>query len=84
MYLVAATVLGDFWNDHPACEAELRALHALLANASITELEGMQNAASEMDGRRVKVNLASSCVTLDINEAAQVARIVSVEIRKAD
>jgi hypothetical protein len=84
MYVVGATVLSDFWQDHPATEAALRALHALLADASGDELTGRLDGALVVEGGETSVDLANTRVWLDINAPAQVVRIARIEAREGD
>jgi hypothetical protein len=84
MYVVGATVLSDFWRGHPQCEAELRALHALLADAPAGEMMALLGGAADSDGSAVMIDLSSTRVSLEVNEAAQVVRVAGIEAREVD
>ena len=84
MYVVGAIIMSAFWEAHPGSEAELRALHALLTDASPVEVKDSFAATGQFEGSRVTLDLVQTRVRLDINEAARVARILSVEAREVD
>ena len=82
MYVVGASLLSDFWRTHPECEGQIRALHALLASARPADLPQMLG--RPVDGGSLELDLPSSRVSLDINEAAQVVRITGVKLKEGD
>ena len=84
MYVVGASLLSDFWGEHPECEGQIRALHALLASARPADLPQMLGRTGRVHGGRIDLDLPSSRVSLDINEAAQVVRITGVKLKEGD
>ncbi len=84
MYVVGAIELSAFWNAHPHCEAELRALHALLSEATSDGFGPMFGAVAEFDAGKVMLDLAQTRVSLDVNAAAQVVKVSDVSLREVD
>ena len=84
MYVVGAIILSAFWEAHPECEAELRALHALLADTRPGELREMFRHAAEFDGTAAMLDLERTRVAIDINEAGRVVRVTGVTMREAE
>lgn len=84
MYVVGASLLSDFWKEHPECEGQIRALHALLASARPADLPQMLGRPGRVHGGSLELDLPSSKVSLDVNEAAQVVRVTGVKLREGD
>ncbi|MEO6360540.1 MAG: hypothetical protein ABIO43_08215 [Sphingomicrobium sp.] len=76
--------MSAFWKAHPDCEAELRALHALLSEATPNEPGPLFGAAGEFDSGAVMFDLVQTRVSLDVNIAAQVVKISDVSLREVD
>lgn len=84
MYVVGASLLNRFWSDHPQCEAELRAFHALLSDTSGADLSGLFDQAGTFDGSSMTVELARTRLRLKANEAAQVVCICDVAMKEME
>lgn len=84
MYVVGATVLSRFWTKHPQCEAELRALHALLSETNVRDLNTLLGKAGAFDEASATLDLPCTRVGLDINAAAGVVMVKSVATREVD
>ena len=82
MYVVGANLLSEFWQRHPECEGELRALHALLASCDAAHLSDLLGEAGTMAGATCELDLAESRIRLELNEAAGIARIANVQLRE--
>jgi hypothetical protein len=84
MYLVGATLLKEYWAQHPEAEGELRALHALLLETPADALQEELGGVAIFHGNVAELRLREVLVRLRFNAAAGVASVSGVFPREGE